>query len=320
VSLGAIEKQLKNQYLKDVVREITSSVETGSSLSDAMEKHPKVFNELYVSMIRAGEAGGILDDILERLADLGEKELDTRNRIKSATRYPMIAFFVLCIAFTVVVTFVIPKFSSVFAQFKTDLPLPTRILLGLSSAFKKYWLIELAAIAGLFFWFRYVIRLERGKLIWDTVKLKVPVFGPILLMLIMSRLTRVMAILIRSGLPILQILDMVARTSDNAVIARAIGTITESVREGKGLTEPMRLTGIFPPIVLQMVSVGEETGKIDELLLSVSDYFDQQSDYQIKNLTVLIEPLFVVFLGIMVLIMALAIFLPMWNLSTLFRH
>ncbi len=319
-SLGTIEKQLKNQHLRDVVREVSSTIEGGSSLSDAMEKHPGVFNELYVNMVRAGEAGGTLDEILERLADLGEKELDTRNRIKAATRYPMIASIALCIAFVVVVTFVIPKFSAVYAQYKTALPLPTRMLLALGSFLKERWYVMAAALAGLFFGFRYFIRTPKGRYAWDTVKLKTPVFGPILLMLTMSRLTRIMAILIRSGLPILQILDMVARTVDNAVLSKAIGTITESVRQGQGLTEPMRLAGIFPPIVLQMVSVGEETGKLDELLYKVSDYFDQQSDYNIKNLTVLIEPLFVVVLGVMVLIMALAIFLPMWNLTALFRH
>ncbi len=320
ISLEAIAKELQNQKFKDIVKDIALNVETGTSLSSAMEKHPQIFDELYVNMIRAGEAGGILEEILARLADLGEKELDTRAKIKSATRYPLIASVAIIAAFFIITAFIIPKFSAVFAQFKTALPLPTRALIFLSVSIRRYWYVAVALAAGAVYWFRRLMVTSKGRLVWDTFTLKMPVLGDLLSKLIMSRLTRVMAILIRSGLPILQVLDIASRSSGNVVISKAMAGISASVKDGKGLSGPMEYSGIFPPIVIQMVAVGEETGKIDELLENVSQYFDREADYMIKNLTVLIEPVFVLFLGIMVLIMALAIFLPMWNIATLFRH
>ena len=320
MSLNTIEKQIRNNRLKDVVKEIASTVEKGSSLSSALEKYPDVFDELYVNMVRAGEASGLLDEILERLATLGEKELENRNKIKTATRYPMIAAIAMCLAFVTVVTFVIPKFAGVYSQYKADLPLPTKIMLGISVAFSKYWYLLLLFLGACIAGFRLWLRTKNGRYIWDMVKLKVPVFGQLVILLAMSRFTRITAILIRSGLPILQVLEMVSRTVGNAVLSRTISNISDSVREGRGLTEPIRLSGIFPPMVIQMVAVGEETGKIDELLLKVSDYYDEQSDYMIKNMTTMIEPIFVVGLGGMILLMALAIFLPMWNMISLFKQ
>ena len=319
-SLSTIEKQLKNPHFKDIIKEIASTVEKGSPFSEALEKYPAVFNELYVNMVRAGEASGLLDEILDRLAILGEKEFENQNRVKAATRYPMIATIAMCLAFITVVTFVIPKFSGIFAQFKADLPLPTKIMLGISSGIKKYWYLMCLVSGGTIFGFKKWVRTKGGKLIWDGLKLKMPVFGTLLVMLTMSRFTRITAILIKSGLPILQVLDMVTRTVDNAVLSRTIETITDSVRDGKGLTEPIRLSGMFPPMVVQMVAIGEETGKIDELLLKVAEHYDEQADYMIRNMSTLIEPIFIVGLGGMILLMALAIFLPMWNMISLLRH
>ncbi len=320
MSLNTIEKQLKNPYFKDIVKEVSSTVEKGSPLSSALEKYPAIFNELYVNMVRAGEASGLLDDILDRLAILGEKELENKNRVKAATRYPLIATIAMCLAFVIVVTFVIPKFAGIFAQFKADLPLPTRIMLGISTTIRTYWYLFLLAIGGIVFGFKKWVRTKGGRFIWDGIKLRMPVFGPLLVMLAMSRFTRITAILIKSGLPILQVLDMVTRTVDNAVLSKAIDNIANSVREGKGLTEPIRLSGMFPPMVIQMVAIGEETGKIDELLLKVAEYYDEQADYMIRNMSTLIEPIFIVALGGMILLMALAIFLPMWNMISLLKQ
>ncbi len=319
-SLDIIEKQTKNKRLKDMTREIIAEVEHGSSLSAALAKYPKDFNELYVNMIKAGEVSGQLDEVLGRLVEFGEKEVDTRSRIKAAIRYPLITLGALVVAFLIVTTFVIPRFASIFAQFKTALPLPTRILLGLSFVMKHYWYIIVIIFATSVFFFLKYINTKSGRLRWDTFKLRLPVFGSLVSMFAMSHFTRATAILMKSGFPILQVLDMSSRTSGNAVIARAVDNIATSVREGKGISEPMKLSGVFPPIVVNMVSIGEDTGKVDELLMSVSEYYDQQSDYLVKNLTTMLEPIFVLLLGIMVLTMALAIFLPMWNLITVFRR
>ena len=318
-SLVSIEKQIKNRYFKDAIRDIIASVETGMSLSNALEKYPKIFSEIYINMIRAGEAGGALDDILKKLAELGEKDLDTRNRIKSATRYPMIASCALVGAFIVMMIFVIPKFAAIFGRFMTTLPLPTRILIGLSAFLTTRWYVVIALSAAAIALFKYLVRTKNGRLAWDGLKLNAPAIGPIMTMLTMSRLTRIMSLMMASGLPILQVLDIAARTVDNQVVSDAMKEIMNSVKEGKGLSEPMRSSGIFPPMVVQMVAVGEQTGKVDDLLAKISDYYDQQSDYNIKNMTVLIEPLFVLFLGVMVLVMALGIFLPMWSVGTLFK-
>lgn len=318
--LSIIEKQTKNKLFKDKIKEILADIEHGLSLSDAISKHPRLFDEFYINMIKAGEASGLMEDILARLLEFGEKEADTKSKIKAAVRYPVITLMALAGAFVTVVTFVIPKFSAVFAQFKTTLPLPTRILLGLSFTMRHYWYIIVTILAVLVFLFVRYINTKKGRLRWDSFKLKVPIFGPLVSMFAMARFTRTMSILLKSGLPILQVLDMAARTSDNAVISMAVDNIAASVKEGKGISEPMRLSGVFPLMVVSMVAIGEDTGKVDELLMSVSEYYDQQSDYLVQNLTTMLEPAFVLVLGAMVLLMALAIFLPMWNLITVFQH
>lgn len=320
LSLDIVEKQTKSGRFKDIIKEIMMHIEHGLSLSGALEKYPAIFNEFYVNMVKAGEASGLLDEVLARLVEFGEKEEDNRSKIKSATRYPLITLGALAMAFMVVVTFVIPKFAAIFSQFKTELPLPTRILLGLNFVIQHYWYIIIAASAGAVFLFLKYINTKSGRFQWDYFKLHMPVFGPLALMLTMARFTRTMSILMRSGLPILQVLDMASRTAGNSVVARAVDNIASSVREGKGISEPMRISGIFPPMVVNMVAIGEDTGKVDELLMSVSEYYDQQADYMIKNFTTILEPLFVLVLGVMVLVMALAIFLPMWNMINLFRR
>jgi len=317
--LDVMVKQTSNRRFKEVIGSAASEVETGISFSDALAKHKDVFGELYVNMVKAGEASGLLDDMLSRLAELGERDIETEQKIKAATRYPLITLGALFCAFLIVVTFVIPRFAAVFSQFGTNLPLPTRMLLALSYIMQHYWLIFILAIgSAVYAFFRY-IHSQKGRMRWDGLKLHVPVFGPLVTMLVMSRFSRTMALLIKSGLPILQVLEMTARTVNNAVVGRAIENVATSVKEGKGISEPLKVSGLFPPIVTQMVAIGEETGKIDDLLLRVSEYYDQQSDYVIRNLTIAIEPVFVLILGSMVLTMALSIFLPMWNLITLFK-
>ncbi|MBL7198298.1 MAG: type II secretion system F family protein, partial [Candidatus Omnitrophica bacterium] len=294
-------------------------IKGGLSFSEALVKHSSVFDSVYVSMVRSAEAGGKIVDILERLTELIEQDIETRARIKAATRYPMIAFFTLCLGFLIVVAFVIPRFASLYGRYDAILPLPTRILININLVVTKFWHLFILGMGGVIFLFVRFINSKIGRPLWDNLKLNIFVFGPLLSMLIMSRFTRITAILLKSGVPILEILGLVKNTSGNIIIARAIENIRASVNQGKGMSEPMKVSSLFPPIVIQMVSIGEQTGKVDELLLSVADYYDRESGYMIKNLTTYIEPILIFVLAGMVLIMALGIFMPMWNLIRVFK-
>jgi len=318
-SLGSIRDQTHGDILNATLSMVIKDIESGAHFSEALEKHPRVFDELYVNMVKAGEAGGMLDDVLERLAILGEHEEQTKTKIKTATRYPIIVICALAIGFLILTTFVIPRFANLFNQFNTTLPLPTRVLIWMNYAITNFWWLILMIAAGIAFAFNSFIKTEAGRFWWDGFKLKVPIFGPLFTKITMSRFARITGTLTKSGVPILHILELTSRGVGNAVIARAIENISVSVNEGKGMSEPMKLSGMFPPAVIQMVSAGEATGKVDELLLHVSDYYDSQADYTISNLTASIEPILIFVLGCGVLFIALAIFLPMWNLMSLFK-
>jgi len=319
-ALEACKEQTNNEVLKKILGSIITDVEGGSSFSSALSRHPECFDELYVNMMRSGEAAGILETVLDRIADLGEYQEEIKAKIKTATRYPLLVVVALAVGFTIVVTFVIPRFASMFSQFKTQLPFPTRVMIGLNYTIKHYWYLIIMAAGGTIYGFFSYIKTSSGRAIWDRVKIKIPIFGPLIVKSAMSRFARVTSILTKSGLPILQVLELTAKTVGNTVISSAIDTIRTSVNEGKGMTEPMKANKLFPPIVVQMVAVGEETGKLDELLFKVSEYYDKQVDYTIKNLGILIEPILLLVLGCGVLFMALAIFLPMWDMMSLFRH
>jgi type II secretory pathway component PulF len=318
-SLESIASQISNPYFRKVIEALAGDIKAGSSLSAALTKFPRIFDDVYVSLIKAAETSGGMVEILSRLNDLLEKDIDTRARIKAATRYPMLAFFVLCLGFLIVVTFVIPRFAGIYSQFNAALPLATQILIATSLIMRKFWFLIIILIMAIGFGFRRFIDSTGGRFIWDNLKLRAPIFGPLVTMLTLSRFARITAILMKSGVPILEVLDLVATSSGNAVIARSISNIKESVRQGKGLSEPMKLSGLFPAIVVQMVYVGEQSGRVDELLVSVADYYDSESGYMIRNLTTYIEPILIFVLALMVLIMALAIFLPMWNLIKVFK-
>lgn len=319
LSLGALKEQATNMALKGIIAGIARDIESGESLTEAMGKYPRVFGPLYINMISAGETAGTLSDTLERLAVLGENDEKIRMRVKTATRYPIIVIIALAVGFLILTTFVVPRFAQIYSKFATELPLPTRMLLWLNFAVTKFWWLSILAIAALSFAFNRFINTKPGRAWWDNLKLRVPVFGPLVLKLSMSRFSRITATLLASGVPILRIMDLAAAGSGNTIIARTIESIKASINEGKGIAEPMKISKMFPPTVVQMVSVGEATGKLDELLLHVADYYDSQIDYTINNMASLIEPILIVLLGSAVLFMALGIFLPMWNLMSLFR-
>lgn len=319
-AMAGLKEQARGSFFKKVIGRITADIEGGLSLSLALEKYPQIFNKMYTNMVKIGEASGRLSEILERLVVLGEHDERVRLRIKSATRYPFIVVSALGLGFMVLTTLVIPRFVAIFSQFKVPLPLPTRILIGVHLVFTRFWwLIIISAVAGAFI-FSWVIRTDKGRLYWDALKLKIPVFGPLILGLILSRFARITAVLLGSGVPILQVLSLVSEGAGNAAVARVIDNVTVSVNQGKGMLMPMKESGIFPPVVIQMVSAGEETGKMSELLTHVADYYDEQVDYTISNMVALIEPILIFVLGCGVLVMALGIFLPMWNLMSLFKR
>jgi type II secretory pathway component PulF len=318
-SLDALVEQTENRRLKRIIAQIRRDLEGGSSFSDALARHPAVFNDLFVNMVRAGEAGGVLDEMLDRLATLAEHDAETRARIKAATRYPKIVVAAIVAAFIILVTFVIPKFSELYAGFKTELPLPTRILVGMNNFVHHYWYIALLLVVSIVIGVRQYVRTPRGHVQWDGLKLKLPVFGPIFLKTALSRFSRIFGTLTRSGLPVLQTLEIVSKTVGNVVIARVVDNLRDSVRQGRGLVQPMRLSRIFPPTVIQMVAIGEETGKMEEMLMRVSNYYDRDVEYSIKNLSTTLEPLLLAVIGGMVLFLALAIFLPWWNLIRVFK-
>lgn len=319
-SLEVIGEQNHNPVLKKIVEGLIQSIRGGANIADSLQRSPKIFNVLYVNMIRAGEVSGRLEQILERLIFLGESEEKLQMRVKSALRYPTLVLSALVIAFLIITNFIIPKFAALFARSGVTLPLPTRILLGIHDAFSRYgWITAIVAVVSGIFLVRF-LKTPPGKLLKDRIMLKVPVFGPLVLKADMSRFARIMALLIQSGIPALRALEIAEGSADNRVVAEAINKIRVSVTEGTSMTQPMKESGIFPPSVVRMVRVGEETGKIDELLLRVSEYYDMQVEYTVTNLMVLIEPMLIVLLGGMVFVLALGMFLPMWNMISLFKR
>ncbi len=319
-SLGTIEKQSENPRLKAAIADIRSSVEAGGTFSDALAKHPRIFSNLYVSMIRAGETAGILDDILVRLALLAEHDAETRERVKAAVRYPLIVVVAICAAFAFLVTFVIPKFAAIFAQMKTELPLPTRVLININYVVQNYWYLVLLGIILTIGGVLWYLRTPGGRWQWDRLKLRLPVFGVLFQKVALSRFARVFAAMQKSGIAMMLTLEIAGETVGNVVIARAVGKMSESLRDGKGLSDPMESSGLFPPLVVQMMAVGEETGQLDTMLNKVSDYYDTDVEYTLRNLSTMIEPILLLFVGGMVLFLALGIFLPMWNLMSLFKR
>lgn len=319
-SLDALREQTTNKVLKNAIEQIIRDIEAGLNLSSAIGKHPAIFNNLYVNMIGSGETSGLLDETLERLAVLGEREEMIHLRVSAATRYPIIVVVALIIGFLILTTLVMPRFAKIYSQYTVALPLPTQILLWINFVITKYWWLLIILAVILIFAFNKVINTKMGRTWWDNLKLRVPIFGPLVFKLTMSRFARITGTLMHSGIPILKVLDLASSGTGNVIISRIIDNIKINVSEGKGMAEPMKVSGAFPPVVIQMVSVGESTGKTDELLIHVSNYYDSRIDYTINNLISLIEPILIVILGCGVLFMALGIFLPMWNLMALFKR
>jgi len=316
-SLTILAEQTPNRAFRDVILDVKSSVEKGSSLSQALEKHPKVFPRLYTSMVKSGEVGGVLDETLERLALTLEAQVELRGQVKSAMMYPVAVFGLVIFIVIAMLLFVVPMFESMFADFGAELPLPTRMLMSLSVIFTTYWYLAVGGTIGLVYGFKRWIATDRGRSRFDAIKLKVPIFGKLIHKTALARFSHTMAALTRTGVPILMAMDIVAETSGNAVVARAVHSVQASVKEGESIAEPLSNHPVFPPMVVQMMAVGEETGALDIMLEKLGDFYDREVKVMVEGLTSLIEPLLVVILGATVGGMLLALYLPIFNVITL---
>lgn len=319
--LETLVNQVEKKKFKEIIKKIVKDIEEGKSLATAISHYPKVFNEVYVSMIEAGETAGILADILDRLCLMIETDAENRSRIKAATLYPKIVVLAIVVAIVVVMTFVVPSFAKLYSGYNATLPLPTRMLISISDFFTDTWYIIFALIIIVSLSVRRYIKTERGEFLLDKWKLKFPIFGPIILKSTLSRFTRVLGSLFRSGIPVLEAFDIASGAVGNKVVSKAVSEIREGVRSGKNIADPMSqiesFPNLFPSMVVQMVAVGESSGSLDEMLLKVSDYLDQEAAYSIKNLTTTLEPVLLLIIFGMVLFLALAIFLPMWDMVKL---
>jgi len=312
--LRALEEQTHNRKLKHTVKKVYQELDKGQSFSDALGAHPDVFPDLYVSMVKAGEVGGVLDDVLDRLAQLLEFQMKTKEMFSSAIRYPVMVVGAIIIAFFVLVTFVIPKFALLFQGSTMQLPLPTRILLATNDLVQNYGIYLLGAIVVFTVAAVIYARTAQGKYVKDKVKLSIPFVGSIILKICMSRFAYTQENLIRAGVPIVTTLQIVARTVGNEVITRKVLEIGEMVEKGRGIARPMKDSGIFPPLVLHLVATGEDTGSLEEMLREVSIHYDSEVSYSLARLSSWIEPILIVSLGGMILFIALAVFLPWWSM------
>ncbi|MDD5656350.1 MAG: type II secretion system F family protein [Elusimicrobia bacterium] len=316
-SLSILEAQAENPVFKEVVGAVRADIESGLSISDALRKHPDAFPELYTSMIKAGELGGILDTILERLTAYMEANEALKAKVKSAMMYPIIVLSICFVITVFLMTFVIPRFATIFLSFGAELPLLTQILLDTSKLMIKYFYMIIIGPIGMWYAFKRWYKTPGGQKIIDGKMLVVPIFGIILKKVAVARFTRTLGTLIKSGVPILQALETVAATAGNVVIAEAVLDARESIREGGHLSDPLRKSGVFPNMVTAMISVGEETGALDTMLAKIADFYDQEVDTAIKGLTSLIEPIVIVIMGTIVGTIVAAMFLPMFGMGEL---
>ena len=314
-ALAGLQDAAINPEMKRVIGEVRESLEGGRELSQALARHPRVFSSFYLSMVRVGEATGLLEEIFLRLFEHLEFERYMREQVKSALRYPMFVMLAMAVAIVVVNLFVIPAFAKVFAGFGAELPLMTRVLLGFSGFMVANWPIMLLGVVAAVFAFRAWVGTAKGRYSWDRFSLKIPIAGKILHKAALSRFSRSFSLGIRSGVPVMQALSNSAQTVDNNYVARCIEGMREHVERGESLLRASINSGIFTPVVLQMVAVGEESGAVDDMMNEIGDMYRQEVEYELKTLGQQIEPILIVMLGAMVLVLALGIFLPMWDLG-----
>jgi type IV pilus assembly protein PilC len=305
----------RQRNLRNVISDITMRVQGGETFNESIAKHPRVFNRLFVSMVKAGEHGGLLAEILDRLAGFLEDSARLRKKIKSAMTYPVIVLTIALGITTFLIVRVVPIFGEIFKDFGAKLPAPTQFLIDLSEFVRGNWYFLVLGLGGIIFGLRYFLQTRRGKILSDRWKLKLPVFGPLVHKICMSRFSRTFAQLIRSGVPILEVLDIVGGSSGNHVIESSLKHVSEDVEKGDNLSVALAKRKIFPPMLLRMVAAGEATGKIDTMLEKMADFWDEEIEAMLDALTSLIEPMLIVFLGVIVGGIVIAMFLPIFKLN-----
>jgi type IV pilus assembly protein PilC len=318
-ALTILAEQTANKRLAKVIGEVRAEVEKGTALSVALAQHPKVFNRLFVSMIRSGEVGGFLDQVLLRVAETLEREVALRSKIKSAMTYPVVVMAMVLMIVAAMLVFVVPMFKTLYSSLGGQLPLPTRILVGVSDVAKRGFPFVILGIVLATFGFKRWVSTTSGRYRMDAFKLKAPVFGPLFHKTALSRFSRTLATLLRSGVPILQSLEIVSETVNNGVMSKAVRDVQDAVREGESLAEPLGKHPVFPAMVVQMLAVGEETGALDTMLSKVADFYDQEVEAAVEALTSLIEPILIAVMGGAVGSMVIALYMPMFNIINLIK-
>lgn len=312
--LEILAGQQSNKVFAAVLTDVRQDVESGSTLADAMRKHPKVFDDLYANMVAAGEAGGILDTILQRLSTYIEKAVKLKAAVRGALVYPVSVIVIACVVVWVILTFVIPVFADLFAGLGAQLPLPTQIVVNLSNFLRSWWWLVLGAIVAAVVLVRQYYQTPQGRRAIDAFMLKFPIIGTLLRKIAVARFCRTLGTLTSSGVPILDGLDITARTAGNAVVQEAIQNVRKEVEQGKTISEPLAKSGVFPSMVVQMVQVGEQTGAMDTMLSKIADFYEDEVDEATQNLLSLLEPLIILFLGVVIGGIVIAMYMPMFSL------
>jgi MSHA biogenesis protein MshG len=312
--LRGLAASTHNTVLRVALEDILGSLESGRDLAGSFARHPSIFAPLYISIVRVGESTGTLEASFLRLSDYLRQDQEFQDRVRAAMRYPLIVMIVIAVAIGVLTTFVIPNFAPLFRALGDHIPWPTRIIIGASEFTQHYWYVLLGAIAAVLMAARQYVSTARGRYQWDKFKLRVPVLGKLAHEAILSRVSRSLAISLTAGMPMLQTLQIIAKSAGNEFMAERVHRLRDAVERGEPLSRAAASVGMFPPLVLQMMSVGEETGAIAELLDEVASFYEREVDYALKNLSAAIEPVLIVFVGGMVLVLALGIFLPLWEM------
>jgi len=319
-ALSSIYEQVKNKDYKDVLRDILKDIQAGMPFSGALAKHPQMFSDVYVSMVKAGEASGILDEVLERLTQLNSREYEIKSRIKSAMTYPLILVIVSIIIVNFLLVNIVPKFIVIFQSYQVRLPLATRVLLGISFLFNRLWLVVLITVIGAIFLFRIYLKTEKGRYKFDYWMLHLPIFGELYLNVAVSQMCRTLGAMVKSGVPILEGLFVTSKTIKNLVISRVVENARHAVSQGQPLSQPFKASGVFPATVIQMVTLGEKSSRLDQMLIEVASFYEEEVDYSIKNMTAALEPLLLLAMGGVVAFIALSVLLPIFNLIKVFKH
>ena len=312
-SLTVLAKQERDPVLRKTINQIAEAVQGGSTFSDALAQHPAIFNDLYVNMVKAGELGGVLEIVLGRLAEFQEKATKIRNKVVAAMVYPLIVMVMAIAIMAFLLVFIVPKFENIFHDMLGDKPLPTITLfvIGVSKFVQGHWLVIIGLLIALVAGYKFANRTNRGRSVLDRIKLRAPLFGDLIRKTAISRFSRTLGTLVTSGVPILQALNITRETAGNMVISAAILQVHDSVKEGESIVQPLEASGVFPPMVISMIDVGEETGQLPEMLLKVADVYDDEVDNSVAALTSLLEPVMIVFLAIVVGTIVIALFMPL---------